>query len=211
MKVQVKKSHYNFEKYVDEHRWDSYYWQIVEALKAEGDNILVIGVGDGIVIDILKKYGRNVTTLDFDSKLKPDVTGSVTEIDKLVDGKYDAILCCQVLEHIPFGEFEGIIRMIKDKLNKSGIFILSLPNCSIQWKINLKVPKMPVLDKRILTKKPFQKDWDIEKDGFGEHYWEINAKGTEEKVVKKLLRKYYTIEKRFIPSNNLYHIFYVLK
>lgn len=211
MKVQVEKSHYNFEKYVDEHRWDSYYWQIAETMKAKGDDILVIGVGDGIVIDILRKFGKKVTTLDFDSKLEPDVIGSVTEIDKVVDGKYDAILCCQVLEHIPFSEFECVIRKIKDKLNTNGIFILSLPNCSMQWRINLKVPKIPVLDKRILAKKPFRKDWDIKKDGLGEHYWEINAKGTEEKKIKNILKKYYTIERRFLPSDNLYHIFYILK
>lgn len=211
MKVQVGRNHYDFNNYVDEHRWNSYWNQINEALKAKGDTVLVIGAGDGIVADVLRKFGKKVDTFDFDKALKPDIVGSVTEIDKIVKNRYDVVLCCQVLEHIPFDKFEGVIGRIKNVLTDGGTFILSLPNNSIRWIINLKIPKMPEIKKKAITKKPIRKKWDIDRDGFGEHYWEINAKGTEEKVIKKILSRYFTIEKRFLPSDNLYHIFYVLK
>lgn len=211
MKVQVEKSHYDFSKYVDEHRWNSYWNQINEALKVKGNKVLVIGAGDGIVVDVLRKFGKSVDTFDFDKALNPDIVGSVTEVDEIVKNKYDVILCCQVLEHIPFDQFDDTVRRIKSVLTDGGKFILSLPNYSLKWKMNVKLPKIPELNKRAVSKKPFRKKWDIKKDGFGEHYWEINAKGSEEKIVKNILKKYYTIEKRFLPSDNLYHIFYILK
>ena len=211
MKVQVEKTHYDFDKYVDIGRWNSYYYQIAKTMEQSGDDVLVVGAGDAIVVDVLKKFGKNVDTFDFDKALEPDIVGSVTEIDEVVKKKYDVVLCCQVLEHIPFDKFSDTVRRIKTVLKPSGCFILSLPNHSIGFKMDVKIPKMPRIEKVGVIKRPFRKVWDLQKDGKGEHYWEINTKGCEEKKVKRILGEYYSIAERFIPMNNLYHIFYVLK
>lgn len=52
---QVKAEHYSFLKYVNEARWLSYYTQIRETLSVNPRKVLVIGVGDHIVPDILEK------------------------------------------------------------------------------------------------------------------------------------------------------------
>ncbi len=206
MKVQVEKEHYDFSNYCDIQRWNSYYYQIVETLKCSGNNILIIGGGDNLVGNILKLLGKNVTTFDFDKNLNPDIVGSVTEIDKILTKKYDVILCCQVLEHIPF---EDTIRKISQCFKEK--FILSLPNCNLWIKFNLKLPKI----KEINYKKPIYKfwknKWDINIQGNGEHYWEIDAKGYQRKKIKNILSKYLFIENIYIPAGNTYHFFYIMK
>ena len=209
MQVQVQKTHYEFDKYVDPHRWNSYYYQLVEALNTTGKEVLVIGVGDGIVSDLLSKFGKNVMTFDFDKALSPDIVGSVTEIEQVLTKKYDVVLCCQVLEHIPFSDFESTVKQIAKCTTEK--FILSLPNNSAKIQLRAKVPKIPDVNIQKLVRKPLQREWSIDKQGFGEHYWEINAKGYSMKKVIGILEKYYCIEKRFLPSDNMYHVFFILK
>lgn len=209
-KVQVNKNHYNFEKYVSIERWDSYYYQLLEALKCDGKDILYIGAGDNIVVNVLKNLGKNVTTFDFDKNVKPDICGSVTEIDKLLDKKYDVIMCCQVLEHIPFDSFESIIEKLSICIKEE--LILSLPNHARWYKISSKLPKI-FFKIKIKVKRLFQKEWDINNQGNGEHYWEIDIKGKEysKNNVDKIISKYFDIKQSYVPYENTYHVFYILK
>ena len=140
MKKQVDDKHYTFSSYVSKGRWASYYNQIEEALSIKGNNILVIGIGDGIVVDVLKKY-KSVTTFDFEKDLHPDILGSVEDFSKLVTKDYDCIICCQVLEHLPFEKFESIVKNISSHTKEK--FILSLPNrnLSINFRIYLPIIK----------------------------------------------------------------------
>jgi hypothetical protein len=62
---------YNFQRYVYFGRWASYWYQINEVLELKPESLLVVGIGDGTVIDILKKYINEIKTLDIDEKLKP--------------------------------------------------------------------------------------------------------------------------------------------
>lgn len=210
MKVQVNKEHYDFEKYVDIARWNSYYYQINEVLKCDGKDILYIGKGDDIVVNTLKQFGKNVTTFDFDKNLNPDICGSVTDIDKILNKKYDVIVCCQVLEHIPFDLFEETIQKISKCFKEK--FILSLPNNNFWWGFGLNLPKFKNKKLRIPMKRFWKKRWDINTYGNGEHYWEIDAKGCISKNgITKLIQKYYNLERFYIPDNNTYHMFFILK
>lgn len=209
MNKQVGTKHYNFDKYVSLKRWDSYYYQIKESLNTKGKEILLIGKGDGIVVEILKFYGKNVTVLDFDKDLKPDIVGSVTKLDELLTKKYDVIVCCQVLEHIPFDEFENIIKQISDYTKEK--FILSLPNDHYWWEFGFRVP---ILDrKRLLIPMRFfwRRKWDMDKYGFGEHYWEIDAeKQWKKKKIISILKKYFNLESAYIVKEHPYHMFFIM-
>lgn len=127
--AQVEKTHYSLMKYVGPGRWNSYYYQIIEAVKKtdKSDSILVIGKGDGFVPWLLKEhFHRNVFTFDFDEKLVPDYLGDVRNISQSVDKKFDVVICCEVLEHIPFEDFETSISEVAKITKKYVIF--SLPN-----------------------------------------------------------------------------------
>ena len=208
--VQVKKEHYRFSNYVSYKRWVSFYSQVFEGLDTEGKDILYIGVGDKTVVNILKSFGKNVTTFDFDSNLKPDICGSITDIDEILTKKYDTIICCQVLEHIPFDLFESTLKKLSKCFNER--LILSLPNNDRWLKINLVLPKINIQAKK-RCKKLFQKKWDINKQGFKEHYWEIDIKGKEysKKNIDNIIGKYFKIKKSFVSYENTYHDFYILE
>lgn len=107
---QVGKEHYDFDKYIDEYRWSSYYLQIKNVMRKDIKKVLIIGVGDGIVPNIIKILNSqiNVVTFDFAQDLKPDIYGDVRKLSLIVTEQFDAIICCQVLEHLPFEEFENV-------------------------------------------------------------------------------------------------------
>jgi len=213
MEVQVDTSHYDFKKYVKHNRWNSYYQQIIETLNCEGKNVLYVGAGDGIVTDTLKKAGKNVKTLDFDKNLKPDYIGSVTDIKKALGkdwNKFDIILICQVLEHIPFKEFENTVKQLAECAQKR--LIISLPNNNRKYRFFVNLPR-PIGKREsvILIRHRFGKKWDINDQGCGEHYWEIDAKGCpKRKEIAKILKKYTKNLKYYALFNNPYHIFYIL-
>lgn len=215
MEVQVDTTHYDFLKYVDNNRWNSYYQQIIEVLNCQENckNVLYIGMGDGIVTDILKKTGKNVKTLDFDKALKPDYVGSVTEIKKALKkdwNKFDVILCCQVLEHIPFSEFDNTIKQLAECTKKR--LIISLPNAN--KKITFSVTGLRPLGNRkklLLIKRHMKENWDIDRDGNHEHYWEIDAKGCPtQKEIVKILKSHIPRLGYYTLFENPYHMFFVL-
>lgn len=209
MKKQVDKQHYNFQYYITHRRWNSYYCQLNEAMKCSGKNVLYIGAGDNIVVDTLKKFGKDVKTLDFANDLNPDYYGSVTEINKVLGEdkrNFDVIICSQVLEHIPFNQFEETIKKISMCTKEK--FILSLPNHARWAKFRLPI----VHEFKIKIKYLFEQKWDINKQGHGEHYWEIDAAGCPTaKDIKNICIRYFDLERYYIPFDNTYHVFFVLK
>jgi hypothetical protein len=197
--------HYSFCSYVTKKRWISYWYQIMEIIAFNPRNVLVIGCGDGIVVDCLKKYGLSVDTFDLFADFNPTYLGSVTEIKSILGAKkYDCILCCQVLEHVPFKDFESIISQLKTLATKS--LILSLPQkySKIEFSLVLKDIKFP----KILYAIP-KKNRKLAPNG--EHCWEIGVKGSSLKQVVTVLNKYFILSKQYAVPENPYHRFFILK
>ena len=70
--IQVSKEHYDFFKYVNMNRWCSYYTQIEEIIKNAKKRIMIIGIGDGITIDMTKRINEKLELIkvDFDKELR---------------------------------------------------------------------------------------------------------------------------------------------
>jgi hypothetical protein len=204
LSVQVYASHYNFSDYVNLPRWNSYWHQIMETIALNPKNVLIIGAGDNIVGKILMTQGMDVYTFDFDKTLQPDYTGNITDIDTVLQGKhFDLILCCQVLEHLPYDNFENILR--KCKLLADNM-IISLPYSPIYFEIDINMTRIGYHKIKIDIHHFFRKlKWN------GQHYWEIGWKGYTKQKIRKNIKKIFFIKKQFVAKHNHCQIFFVLR
>ncbi|MDA3879917.1 MAG: methyltransferase domain-containing protein [Prolixibacteraceae bacterium] len=202
MSVQVNKTHYLFDRYVDKKRWASYYSQISEVVEVSPQKVLVVGVGDGIIVEILKMQGIEVLTMDFDAALNPDFELDVRNINE-ISTHFDVIICCQVLEHLPFGDFEQTLDKLMDKTSR---LVLSLP---IQHSRPFSFFKFQrAFSKNISFSVPrFNKKFQFD----GEHHWEMNTKGYLKSKISGLINKKHLILKSYIQPDNVYHFYYILE
>ncbi|OGW37411.1 MAG: hypothetical protein A2Y97_01755 [Nitrospirae bacterium RBG_13_39_12] len=137
---------YGIAKGVYVHRYGNCYESGREDLMAYvplgAREILDIGSARGLFGEMLKKRQRCVVTgVDIDTQLitvarkRVDnvIHGDIEEISgKAILGKYDCIVCGDVLEHLN-NPWE-VVRRLKNHLRKGGLFIASTPNIA-NWAI----------------------------------------------------------------------------
>lgn len=179
--------------------------RLVHSLKK--NDILEIGIGNGIVSDFLRKSGLNVTTFDINPNLRPDVIGSVTNLKEIFQHrKFDLILCAEVLEHIPFECFEQAISSIAGTTNEYAI--LTLPRCQkiiFDVQFNIKIPKIPYIKKGLFLSIPNSKIPIV-------HHWELNSsRETKIKRINTILKKHFTIINSGRFRFRSYHHYFILK
>lgn len=103
--------------------WHAYYsekrivhqWLQVELLKGlPVATVLEIGPYLGLVTAMLTNAGYRVTTLDIAGEGPRDgalrhIKADVRQLDPKALNGFDAILCCETLEHLPFAEVPGVL------------------------------------------------------------------------------------------------------
>ena len=205
MKTQVHDEHYyDFLNYVNKKRFISCYYQLRYIYHINPKNILEIGVG----CDLLKKFLGDTfsyKTLDINEALKPDVVGDVAQLP-LKDNVFDLVACFQTLEHLPFSEFEPALKEIARVSRKD--VLISLPYSSTSLYLEAKLPflKDKILRCGVRIPHFFQKhSFD------GQHYWMVGKKGCSIKTITKSLEKFFNVKETFNPTDNTYHLFFVLE
>lgn len=198
----TNKINYFASDYEDKNRWMSYWHQIKEVSDFSPKNVLVIGKGNGLISEYLKLAGIKIVVLDIDETLKPDVIASVLKMP-FSDNEFDVVLCAEVLEHLPYNEFNKALSEIK-RVAKIGA-VISLPHFGPAIRFFLKIPFLPEL--KFILKLPYP----IKHQFKGEHYWEIGKKGYLLKRIKNDIKKSgFAIENDYIVFENPLHHFFVL-
>lgn len=200
---QIEKTEYLFSNYVNEKRWNSYWHQIDEVIQLKAKSLLIIGSADNIVRKILSEYLSDIRTVDIDPELYPDYLISVSDLDSVCVDKFEVILCCQVLEHLPFDLFEKSILQLSQVC--SGFCILSLPQMYYRFRMSLYIQTHELYYQYIYNRK------NIDYKFNGEHYWEIGVENCSLKEIEIIIKKYFNIERTYVVKNNPYHRFFVLK
>jgi len=205
MKLQVEPERYYNIRYDKKSRFCSYWHQIHEILLLGPKEVLEIGVGNGFVSEYLKKRGIKVTTLDIDKRLDPDVVGSVLELP-FADESFSVSACYELLEHIPYEDFNKALSEIF-RVCKS-YAILSLPDANRVCRFYLEIPKIVHIKKLIPLlrfRKPIH-NFD------GQHYWEIGKSGYRlGRIVNIIELAGFKIEKTYRVFERPYHRFFLLK
>ena len=206
--IQVDKSHY-FEKYDSVYRFISYYQQIESIAKTKPATILEIGVGNKTVSNYLKQFGYAVTTCDFDKELKPDVVGDIRKLP-FADNSFDTVAACEILEHLPFSDFEKALSELK-RVSKKHV-VLSFPYSCAYVESIVKI-SVPFFQKQLhfSLKLPYFFITVQINEKNKEHYWEMGTRGYSKRDMRKVIRKYFVISHEFHPMLNSYHYFYILK
>ncbi len=207
--IQVSKEHYAAMKYDTLERFISYHYQIFSVLKLKPQTVLEIGIGNKLVSSYLEREGVDVTTVDFDKELAPDIVADVRNMP-IPDKSYDLVMACQVLEHIPYEDFEkGLAELCRVTKRYA---IVALPRRSSYFEIVIKFPFIRTLLKRNFIDLAINKHIDF--GGFetsGQHYFEIDRKKYPLHKVRERIERHFTVLDEFSPVLNQYHRFFILE
>jgi hypothetical protein len=200
------KSHYGA-KYILDGRMFSYAHQIEAVLAFSPKRVLEVGPGPGIVTYALRNSGIEVLTLDVESSNKPDLLGSVTNIP-LGDHMVDIVLCCQVLEHLPFDHFLPALHELRRVASIGSV--ISLPDITPYYYIQVALPlfhRHSIAFSRSLLNPPVS----VPGNGFEQHghYWEIGVKGSQINDVRDAICKggWHILREKRVDQLSWHHFF----
>lgn len=200
--IQVSQDHY-LGDYLNLPRMISYWYQAKAVRDCGGDRALEIGLGMGLTTWILRRWGLDVSTLDVDPALRPSIVGDLRRMP-FADNAYDTILIAEVLEHLPFEQFDEALAELRRVTAKSLIITLPCPLVGFNVGLNLPIldPVFLSLGFRQMSKPRFD----------GQHYWELDRRGYPKRRIRRHLRDAgFEIVREFRPGLSLYNYFFVLR
>ncbi len=211
MDIQVKKTHYFRKKYNSLERFVSYYYQtsLVSDLIVNSGKVLEIGVGANITSLYLKSAGLEVTTCDIDKDLNPDIVADIRNL-LFENNSFEAVTAFEVLEHLPWEDFERTLMELK-RVSKKYI-IISLPYRSTCFEFIFKFPGIRTIFKSNFLVFFLRFPWFFR--GFassGQHYWEIDGYNYRLGKVIKILRNNFKSVKKIRPVLDCYRLFFILE
>jgi SAM-dependent methyltransferase len=93
----------------------------------QSTKILDVGAGEGLLVERYRKLSYPIHGVDSHYSSPLVERASILSLP-FPDGTYDAILCLDVLEHLPLVEQPAALEELKRILSQDGRLLLSLPN-----------------------------------------------------------------------------------
>lgn len=203
--AEPRHDHYQRTHYWSDLRVRGYSNQLAELYRLDPDTILEVGVADGFISEVVRRFTRHqIVSCDLDRALRPGVAASVLDLP-FPDDAFDLVMCCQVLEHLPFAHFPQAMGELR-RVARRSLFV-SLPDVRRYFALRVRLPR---LGWREIS-------WSPERRGLGvfefdgDHHWEIGYDGTRFKdVVREMEASGAGIERCYRIPDLPYHCCFLL-
>ncbi len=141
--------------------------------------VLEVGPYMGLVTAMLDNAGYEVTTLDvlpraFERPPRPHISVDLVGLEPTVIAGFDAILCCETLEHLPWEEVDGVLETFRD--SGARYLIVSVPYEAFQIELSLYINRFMFRQRFALKKLRFLKSFTPQAEPYG-HIWEVGYRG----------------------------------
>lgn len=180
-------------------RFAAYWTQINEVFSLKPHTVLEVGVGSQVVVDYLRRRQFQVVGVDLRTDAAPDVAGAVGHLPFCADA-FHLVMACQLLEHLPFEQFEPIL---SDMARVSSRYIvISLPDAGRYLSVSLRAShtrtRRWLVDlSRLLPRGGFKPT--------AHHYWELGWReyplaritSTIQRTGLQILRHYRVVERPY--------------
>ncbi len=205
-RIAVRESDYLKIGYDDAPRFLSYWNQIQEIVQRVeiSQPILEIGPGNRFMTDYLIKRGYKVKTLDIDAKHAPDYVGTVLHVP-VADQAFTAVVCFQVLEHIPFESFK--VALLELARISQKYVLVSVPDVRYFFEIQMSFFSSSKKYQKIISfPRVSHRNMPITKPGG--HLWEIGRKKYDfARVVNAIPDTLNLIKHYRVQGNPIHHMF----
>ena len=197
--------------------WLSYFHQVNEVLKhcTKGSRILEIGPGNFFTTDVLRRLRLEVVTLDMDPESSADLICDVRYLN-LEARSFDVTCAFQVLEHVPFADFRGILAKLCAATRRACILSLPEPGLEIGAFFKMSHDLMPRWFRRFgeavsLSAKFCYPTQQVPSPLPG-HQWTVGRRGFSRRNIEREINAAgFRIVRRFNPPLSMYFLFYILE
>jgi len=187
--------------------WRAYYsqkrivhqWTQLDLLaRTEARRVLEIGPAYGLVTAMLANAGYEVTTLDlvarqFASPTPRHIEADIQRLGANEIAGYDAILACEILEHIDWDLVPGVLRALRD--SGAQYLVVSVPYMAFQITLDLYLNARTVRHyfsmKKLLSRREFAREppgghqWEVGYKGYRLRRWEDVLRGSGWRIVRR--------------------------
>ncbi|MCZ6846662.1 MAG: hypothetical protein O7F69_12265 [Alphaproteobacteria bacterium] len=200
--------------------WHRYYsakrigqqWTQVHLLRdLPVQTVLEVGPYMGLATAMMDNAGYDVTTLDlvahpFERPARPHIRANLLDIEPDAIAGFDAIVCCETLEHLPWRDVGRVLETFCASGAKH--LILSVPYSAFQIDLSLYVNRHLFRKGFAFKKLRFLKSFTPDVDPLG-HKWEVGYRGTNLTAWEAKLRGagWRIMQREFTsPTRSVFHV-----
>ena len=118
---------------LDFYTWTRHFHVLHDLCERVQGDVLEVGTGDGVLRRCATPFMRSYRVMDINPRLQPDVLGDVLQPQPTLAAGFDAVVCTEVLEHLPFNRFEPALTNLRGFLRPGGWLLLTLPHRKSHW------------------------------------------------------------------------------
>lgn len=118
---------------LDFYTWTRHFHVLRDLCELVQGDVLEVGTGDGVVRRCASPLVRSYRVMDINERLRPDVLGDLLDPQPALAACFDAVVCTEVLEHLPFERLGQALANLRGFLRPGGLLLLTLPHRKSHW------------------------------------------------------------------------------